>query len=60
MLRTAYGLRCREEDVSIGIVAGLQNEVRAYRKALGMEAERFEDEFGYEILKDVPNGAGEP
>jgi hypothetical protein len=60
MLKTAYKLRCEEEELSIRIVAGLQNEVRGYRAALGMEPERFEDEYGYEILKDVKNGAGEP
>ncbi|MCJ1298880.1 hypothetical protein MMC08_001671 [Hypocenomyce scalaris] len=57
MLRTAYRLRCDEEDVPIRVVAGLQNEVRAYRSALGMEPEKFEEEYGYEILKDVPGGA---
>ena len=60
MLREAYRLRCEEEDVPLRIIAGLQNEVRGYRNALGMEPEKFEDEFGYEILKDVKNGAGEP
>ena len=59
-LRKAYRMRCEEEETPIRIVAGLQNEVRSYRRALGMEAEKFEDEFGYEILKDVKNGAGEP
>ena len=57
MLRTAHRLRCDEEDVPIRVVAGLQNEVRAYRSALGMEPEKFEEEYGYEILKDVPGGA---
>ncbi len=60
MLREAYRLRCEEEDVPLRIIAGLQNEVRGYRNALGMEPEKFEDEYGYEILKDVKNGAGEP
>ena len=60
MIRTAYRLRCEEEEVPLRIIAGLQNEVRAYRNALGMEAEKFEDETGYEILKDVKNGRGEP
>jgi uncharacterized coiled-coil protein SlyX len=57
MIRTAYRLRCEEEELPIRIVAGLQNEVRAYRNALGMEPEKFEEEYGYEILKDVPGGA---
>ena len=54
MLREAYRLRCEEEELPIQIVSGLQNEVRAYRNALGMEAERPEEEFGWEILRDVP------
>ena len=59
MLREAYRLRCEEEETPIRIVAGLQNEVRAYRNALGMDPEKPEDEFGYEILKDVADGAGD-
>lgn len=42
------------------MIYGLQNEVRAYRSALGMELEKPEEEYGWEILKDVPNGGGEP
>jgi len=60
MLRTAYRLRCEEEDAPLRIIAGLQNEVRSLRNALGMEPEKFEDEFGYQLLKDVKHGAGEP
>ncbi|MCJ1251923.1 hypothetical protein MMC30_009161 [Trapelia coarctata] len=60
MLRTAYKLRCEEEQVPIHVVAGLQNEVRSYRNALGMDPEKFEDETGYEILKELRNGVGEP
>ena len=60
MIRNAYKLRCEEEEVPLRIIAGLQNEVRAYRNALGMEAEKFEDETGHEILKDIKNGHGEP
>ncbi len=60
MLREAYRLRCEEEDVPIRVVAGLQNEVRAYRSCLGMEPEKPEEEYGWEILRDVPNGSGEP
>ncbi|KAF5863844.1 hypothetical protein ETB97_009307 [Aspergillus alliaceus] len=56
MIRTAYRLRCEEENVPTRIVAGLQNEVRAYRNALGMEPEKPEEEYGWEILKDVPSG----
>lgn len=54
MIRTAHRLRSEEEAVPIRIITGLQNEVRAYRHALGMEPEKPEDEFGWEILKDVP------
>ena len=59
-IRTAYRLRCEESVPDIEIIAGLQNEVRGYRNALGMEPEKFEDEFGYPVLKNVTNGAGEP
>lgn len=54
MIRTAHRLRSEEEDVPIRIIAGLQNEVRAYRNALGMEPEKPEEEYGWEILKDIP------
>ncbi|KAL3494482.1 hypothetical protein BJX62DRAFT_40826 [Aspergillus germanicus] len=57
MIRTAYRLRCEEEELPIRIVAGLQNEVRAYRNALGMEPEKPEEEYGWEILKHVPGGS---
>ena len=57
MLRTAYHLCCEEEEGPTSIIAGLQNEVRTYRNALGMEPEKFEREFGYGFLKDVPDGA---
>ncbi|KAL4738056.1 hypothetical protein BDV11DRAFT_216296 [Aspergillus similis] len=57
MIRTAYRLRCEEDELPIRIVAGLQNEVRAYRNALGMEPEKPEEEYGWEILKDVPGGS---
>lgn len=59
MIREAHRLRCDEEEIPIRVVAGLQNEVRACRRAIGMDPENFEDEYGYEILKDVPGGAGE-
>lgn len=51
MLRKAYRLRCEEEDEPTRIIAGLQNEVRSYRQAMSLEAERPEDEFGYRFLK---------
>ena len=54
MIHTALRLRTEEDAVPIRVVAGLQNEVRAYRQALGMEPETPEEEYGWEILKDVP------
>ena len=54
MIREAYRLRCEEEDMPIRVISGLQNEVRAYRRALGMEPEKPEEEFGWEFLKDLP------
>ncbi|KAJ5985872.1 hypothetical protein N7499_007838 [Penicillium canescens] len=54
MIRTAYRLRCEEDDLPTKIISGLQNEVRAYRFALGMEAEAKEEEYGWEYLKDIP------
>ncbi|KAJ5224787.1 uncharacterized protein N7469_008290 [Penicillium citrinum] len=55
MIRTAHRLRSDEEGVPIRIIAGLQNEVRAYRNALGMEPEQPEEEYGWEILRDIPS-----
>lgn len=60
MVRIAYKLRCEEEEQPVRIIAGLQNEVRAYRNALGMEPERFEEETGFEVLRELKNGPGEP
>ncbi|KAG8526733.1 uncharacterized protein KY384_008162 [Bacidia gigantensis] len=59
MMRESYRLRCEEEEVPLRVVSGLQNEVRALRSALGMESERVEEEYGWEILKDAPGGPGE-
>ena len=58
MLREAHRLRCEEEEQPIRIISGLQNEVRAYRSALGMEPEKPEEEYGYDLLKDIPTSAG--
>ncbi|KAJ5578264.1 uncharacterized protein N7459_007228 [Penicillium hispanicum] len=55
MIRTAHRLRSEEEELPLRVIAGLQNEVRAYRNALGMEPENPEEEYGWEILKDVPS-----
>ncbi|KAI2733118.1 hypothetical protein CBS147332_133 [Penicillium roqueforti] len=54
MIRTAYRLKCEEDDVPTRVISGLQNEVRAYRFALGMEAEKPEEEYGWEYLKNIP------
>ncbi|KAL8664519.1 MAG: hypothetical protein Q9168_007887 [Polycauliona sp. 1 TL-2023] len=59
MLRKAYKLRCEEEEMPLRIVSGLQNEVRAYRNALGMEPEKEEEEYGWELLKDAPDAGRE-
>ncbi|KAL8958573.1 MAG: hypothetical protein Q9193_004394 [Seirophora villosa] len=59
MLREAYKLRCEEEELPVRIVSGLQNEVRAYRNALGMEPEKPQEEYGWEILKDAPDAGRE-
>ncbi|KAK2764383.1 hypothetical protein FQN54_009077 [Arachnomyces sp. PD_36] len=56
MIRTGYRMRCEEDEVPIRVVQGLQNEVRAYRNALGMEPEKPEEEYGWEVLKDAPGG----
>ncbi|KAJ5937978.1 hypothetical protein N7454_004320 [Penicillium verhagenii] len=53
MIRKAHQLRSEEDKLPIRVVAGLQNEVRAYRHALGMEPEKPEEEYGWEILKDL-------
>ena len=58
MMREAFRLRCEEEEGPVRVVSGLQNEVRALRSAMGMDKEREEDEYGWEILKDV-DGLGE-
>ena len=58
MMREAYRLRCEEEEVPLRVVGGLQNEVRALRSALGMEKEREEEEYGWEVLRDAPGGTG--
>ncbi|KGO74007.1 hypothetical protein PITC_062410 [Penicillium italicum] len=54
MIRTAYRLKCEEDDVPTRVISGLQNEVRAYRFALGMETEKPEEEYGWEYLKNIP------
>ena len=59
MIRHAAKLRNEEEEVPIRVVAGLQNEVRALRFAVGLEQEKPEEEYGWEILKDVPESEKE-
>jgi hypothetical protein len=54
MLRTAYRISCEADDTPTRVISGLQNEVRAYRFALGMEAEKAEEEYGWDYLKDIP------
>lgn len=54
LIREAYRIRCEEDDLPTRIISGLQNEVRAYRQALGLEPEKPEEETGYPFLKDLP------
>ncbi|KAE8554410.1 hypothetical protein EYB25_002949 [Talaromyces marneffei] len=53
MLRTAYRLRCEEDQAPTAIIQALQSEVRALRSAIGLEPEKPEEETGYEFLKDL-------
>jgi hypothetical protein len=53
MLRTAYRLRCEEDQAPTRIIQALQSEVRALRSAIGLEAEKPEEETGYDFLKDL-------
>ena len=59
MIRTAYRLRCEEEELPIRVVGGLQNQVRILRAALGWDQERPQDEFGWPILRNAPRGIDE-
>ncbi|CAG8090390.1 unnamed protein product [Penicillium olsonii] len=54
MIRTAHRLSCEADETPTRVISGLQNEVRAYRFALGMEAEKPEEEYGWEYLKNIP------
>jgi septal ring factor EnvC (AmiA/AmiB activator) len=54
MIRTAYRLRTDEWGEEYPIISGLQSEVRCYRRVLGMEAEKPEEETGWPYLKDLP------
>ena len=54
MIRTAYRLRCDEDNEELEVVSGLQAEVRIYRKCLGMEREKPEEETGWKYLKNAP------
>jgi hypothetical protein len=53
MVRTAYRLRCEEDQTPTRVIQALQSEVRALRSAIGLEAEKPEEETGWEFLKDV-------
>lgn len=57
MIRTAYKLRCEEDDIPANIVASLQHEVRVLRNMMGLEDEKPEEETGYEILRTLPQGS---
>lgn len=58
-MRHAHQLAVEECCPEIEVVSGLQNEVRSLRNALGLSKERFEDETGYTLLKNVRGGSGE-
>jgi len=51
MLREGYRRACEEEGGSVRVVRGLQEEVRALRKVLGMGEEAREEEGGWEVLR---------
>lgn len=53
MLRTAYRLRCEEDQAPTRIIQALQSEVRALRSAIGLEPQRPEEEAGWDFLKDL-------
>lgn len=54
MIRTASRLRNDEWYDEYKIIAGLQGEVRCYRRVLGMDPQKAEEEGGYPYLKDLP------
>lgn len=54
MIRTAYRLRTDEWSEEYAIISGLQAQVRCYRRVLGWEPERPEEEIGWPFLKDLP------
>lgn len=51
MLREGYRRSCEEEGGVVGVVRGLQEEVRALRKVVGLEAEGREEEGGWSVLR---------
>ncbi len=55
MIRTAYRLRCDEWNEEMSVISGLQGEVRILRKCLGMEAEKADEETGWQYLRQVPS-----
>lgn len=54
MIRKANRLRCDEWCEEYSVVAGLQGEVRSYRRVLGMDVQKPEEEGGWPYLKDLP------
>ena len=58
-MRQAYKMSVEESLPEIEAVAGLQNEVRSLRGALGLPKQKFEEELGYSVLKHLQGGAGE-
>jgi chromosome segregation ATPase len=54
MIRKANRLRTDEWCEEYAVVAGLQGEVRCYRRVLGMDVQKPEEEGGWPYLKDLP------
>jgi hypothetical protein len=54
IIRTANRLRTDEWCEEYAVVAGLQGEVRCYRRVLGMDPQKPEEEGGWPYLKDLP------
>lgn len=54
MIRKAYRLRVDEWCDEYRVIVGLQSEVRCYRRCMGMDSEKPEEETGWPYIKDAP------
>lgn len=59
MLREGYRRSCEEEGGGVGVVRGLQEEVRALRKVVGLPEEAREEEGGWSVLRGEMEGGEE-